>query len=77
MSAARTLVSIAAVLVGAAIGVVVGLFAAFLLWVMLSDSSGADEPYIGGLVMAVTVIVPVTTIVGGAIGWRLSRPRSA
>ena len=50
--------------------------ALFLVWVVLSDSTGADEPYIGGLVMAVTVIVPITTIAGGAIGWRLSRVRS-
>jgi hypothetical protein len=76
VSAARSVVGVVAVLGGAAIGAVVGLFSALLIWIVLSDSSGADEPFIGGLVMAVLVVVPVAMIAGAVIAWRLSRSRS-
>ena len=75
MGVIRTLARSAVVLVGAAIGLVVGLFGALLLWVVFSDSTGAEEPFIGGLVLAMIVVVPITTVAGGVIAWRSSRSR--
>ena len=77
MGVLRTLARSAVVLVGAAIGLLVGCFGALLLWVAFSDSTGADEPFIGGLVMAVIVVVPITTVAGGVIAWRSSRSRGS
>lgn len=73
MTVIRALARSAAVLVGAATGLVVGWVVALFLWLTFSDSTGADEPFIGGLVLAMIVVVPITTLAGGVIAWRRSR----
>ncbi len=71
----RTALSVVAAIVGAAIGAVVGFVVSLMLWVVFVE--GGPEAPIGALARIVYVAVPTGLVVGGVVGWSLSRERRA
>lgn len=72
----RTVTSVLAATLGAVTGAVAGLVASILLWLALPGGDGPEVP-IGALLALARLAVPIGLIVGGVVGWQLSRGRAS